>query len=131
MSRIAEMRERIKARQGDRSDTQIEKGIKVSTALQGRPRPDVSINNSKRTAEDHSKAIKKKIAAGWSPTTANFEKYNAETSKKAQAFDKEGNFVAEYPSLAEAARQLGISRSGIVGAMKRNGTAGGFSWKVV
>ena len=42
-------------------------------------------------------------------------------------YDKEMNFIAEYPSIAEAQRALGIKN--VSRAAKNNLTAGGFYWK--
>lgn len=46
-------------------------------------------------------------------TRAELEKHNVKTSKTICQFDKDLNFIAEYPSIAEAARQTGIDRTTI------------------
>lgn len=40
-----------------------------------------------------------------------------------------GDFICEYPSAAEAARQMGIHRTNITHACKTNGTTHGFMWR--
>ena len=45
-------------------------------------------------------------------------------------YDKEGNFIAEYPSLTEAAIQTGLSTGNICLACRgKQKTSGGFVWK--
>ena len=45
-------------------------------------------------------------------------------------YDLEGNFIKEYISLADAAKDVGIEKSTICQAAKKDsGTAGGFIWK--
>lgn len=51
-------------------------------------------------------------------------------SKTVFQFDKQGNFIKEYPSLAEAQRETGIDRSSIAKCCKGiQKTAKGFLWK--
>ena len=51
-------------------------------------------------------------------------------SKAVAQYDLQGNFIAEYPSVCEAERKLGINRGAISSALKgRRKTAGGFKWK--
>lgn len=45
-------------------------------------------------------------------------------------YDKNGNFVNEFSSLNEAQRQTGIRADNIRHSIKRNGTAGGYIWKI-
>lgn len=52
-------------------------------------------------------------------------------SKKVRQYSKDGTFIAEYPSLAEAERQTGVSQCGIYSANKRGGTSGGFRWEYI
>jgi hypothetical protein len=45
-------------------------------------------------------------------------------------YDLEGNFIAEYKSLSEAERQVGVKRNYILhNCTGRNKTSGGFVWK--
>lgn len=51
-------------------------------------------------------------------------------AKVVQQFDRNGNFIAEFGSIIEAANQLGIRPSGISGVcVGRKKTSGGFIWK--
>lgn len=51
-------------------------------------------------------------------------------SKVVLQFDKQGNFIAEYPSTAEAARQTGIYQASICACCNgKRKSAGGFVWK--
>lgn len=52
-------------------------------------------------------------------------------SKRVKQYDKNGKFIAEYPSLKEANRQTSICRSGIARCCDRNkqSTAGGYVWE--
>lgn len=53
-------------------------------------------------------------------------------SKIVLQFTKDGQFIAEYPSIAEASRQTGISQSHICSCCGgKQKTAGGFIWKYV
>ena len=49
--------------------------------------------------------------------------------KKILQFDKNGKFIKEYPSAAEAARDIGISHNTVIGCVDKEGTAGGFQWR--
>ena len=44
-------------------------------------------------------------------------------------FDKEGNFIQEFPNIQAAADAVHVSHAAIRSAISRNGTSGGFSWK--
>jgi len=54
-------------------------------------------------------------------------------SKKAVAvdqYDKDGNFIQSFGSIADAAHEIGCQRSGIVFCLKgRLSTSAGFVWK--
>lgn len=51
-------------------------------------------------------------------------------SKAILQFDLQGNLIAEYPSVCEAYRTLGINNKNICAVLKgKRGTAGGFKWK--
>ena len=57
---------------------------------------------------------------------------NILSSKPVLQYDLENNFIAEYPSIAEAIRQLGLDftlQSNIGRACRKNSTARGFRWK--
>lgn len=51
--------------------------------------------------------------------------------KRVRQVDASGRTIAEFPSLIEAERTLGICRANIASAIKRKGTAGGCRWEVV
>lgn len=44
-------------------------------------------------------------------------------------YDKEGNFIKEYPSIQAAADDMGVKRESILSSMSRNGSCKGFYWK--
>lgn len=44
-------------------------------------------------------------------------------------FDKEGNFIKEYPSIQAAANEMKVARESILSSIFRNGTCKGFRWK--
>ncbi len=45
-------------------------------------------------------------------------------------YDLDGNFIAEYESINEAARQLGIRNDGISACLrKKQNSSGGYIWK--
>lgn len=44
-------------------------------------------------------------------------------------FDKEGNFIKEYPSIQAAANEMNVARESILSSISRNGTCKGFRWK--
>jgi hypothetical protein len=52
-------------------------------------------------------------------------------SKPVLQFDKEGNFIAEYPSMREAQRVFGknIPIDKVCNGLPKRKTAGGFIWK--
>lgn len=53
---------------------------------------------------------------------------NSKTRAVSQ-YDLQMNFIKEYPSANEAARQLGIRQSLITAACQREGTSHGFNWR--
>ena len=65
---------------------------------------------------------------------SNIEKHRAAMAKtkgrKVDQFDKDGNYIKTYVSIAEAARELNISKAGIGFVLKgEHKTAGGYIWK--
>lgn len=44
-------------------------------------------------------------------------------------FDKEGNFIKEYPSIQAAANEMEVARESILSSISRNGTCKGFRWE--
>lgn len=44
-------------------------------------------------------------------------------------FDKQGNFIQEFPTIQAAADALGVTHAAIRSAMERNGSSGGYKWK--
>lgn len=44
-------------------------------------------------------------------------------------FDKEGNFIKEYPTIQAAADEVGVTHAAIRSAMNREGPSGGYKWK--
>lgn len=101
---------------GKRKDYEWDASIRLSTLN--------TINNPMKK-DGHSCKLKN----GWKPYTKNFELHNAKTSKPIGCYSKEGKLLKQYPSMNHAAKDLSINRSGIRGAILRNGTAGGFFWK--
>lgn len=89
------------------------------------------MQHSSNKAEVRKKALETKSQKGFTPTLENFKKYNSETSKAVVRINKFGIPTKYYSSMNHAAKDLGINRSGIVGAIKRNGTAGGYKWKLI
>lgn len=98
----------------------------------------------------HSKAAKEKMSHNRSGTKNAFygRKHTNETKiliskhhadvkggnnpnhKKVYQFDLKGNFIAEYSSLSEASRIVGVTESGISAvALNRQKTHGGYIWK--
>ena len=89
----------------------------------------------------HSKESKKKIAeAKTGEKHPMFGKHFSEESRKKISqskgvngilqFSKDGEFIAEYPSLMEASRQTGCNHGNICECCKGNHkSAGGFIWK--
>ena len=70
----------------------------------------------------HSEETKKKISKAL--------KGNQYRTVSVLQYDKEGNFIAEYPSLNEAGKQTGSHPSGITQACRgKRKTSGGFIWK--
>ena len=51
--------------------------------------------------------------------------------KKILQYDKDGNFIKEWPSAAAAAREYGVSACAIGSAAKRDGTSCGYKWKLI
>lgn len=59
-------------------------------------------------------------------------KIKIDRRKKVRSYKVNGEFVAEYNSIREAARIVGCANSNICGVLKGTGkTAGGFTWKYV
>ena len=68
-----------------------------------------------------------------------YKDYNQENARKRGTvryqgcrvgqYTKDGKFIQEYPSIAEAARSMGITNMAIGNALKRKGTSCGFVWK--
>ena len=55
---------------------------------------------------------------------------NPKISKQISQFDKEGNLIASYPSIAEASRQTGVKKSNIsLCSIRERLTAGGYIWR--
>jgi hypothetical protein len=51
------------------------------------------------------------------------------TSKKVYQYDLKGNFIKEYPSINEAARQMNVKNDGISACLrKKQNTAYGYQW---
>lgn len=44
-------------------------------------------------------------------------------------FDKQGNFIQEFPTIQAAADALGVAHPAIRSAIRRNGSSGGYIWK--
>lgn len=53
------------------------------------------------------------------------------SAKAVQQYDKEGNLIKTWNSLRSVERELKIPHSNIMSAIKRNGTAGGYIWKLI
>ena len=52
-------------------------------------------------------------------------------AKAVQQYDKKGNLIKTWDSLRSAERELNISHSNIISSIKRNGSSGGYIWKLV
>ena len=44
-------------------------------------------------------------------------------------FDKQGNFIQEFPTIQAAADAIGVTHDAVRSAILRNGTSGGYKWK--
>ena len=112
---------------------------KMSEALSGEKNP----NFGKHFSEEHKKKLSEALSGEKNP---NFGKHFSEEHKKkiseAQTgnhnrpqtqvlqFSKDGEFIAEYPSIKEAERQTGCNKGGICNCCKGNRkSAGGYIWK--
>jgi group I intron endonuclease len=97
---------------------------KISEALKGKTR-------SEETKQKLSKINKgKKLSEETKQKMSKSRKGNQNRSISVCQYDKEGNFIAEYPSLKEAGIQTGIHKVNICQACKgKHKTAGGFIWK--
>lgn len=98
---------------------------KMSEALKGRILSEETKNmiSKARVGKHHSEETRKKLSK------ANKGKINAPTKLIIQ-YSKDGEFIAEYPSIMEAERQTDISNSSICRCCKgKQKSAGGFIWK--
>ena len=104
---------------------------KLSEALKGRIIPDEVRQKTSQTLKGISKSeeTRKRMSdarTGWSMPKGG-------DSKKAipiDQYDKDGNFIKTFASLADAATELGCHRSGISFCLKgRTKTSAGFIWK--
>ena len=50
-------------------------------------------------------------------------------SKPVKCFDRQGNFIKEYPSMMQAERETNICHTTIFHACRHNATAGGYKWQ--
>lgn len=104
---------------------------KLSDALKGRI---ISEETRKKTSETMKGVPKsEETRQRMSEAQKGREKPKGKDSKKAVAihqFDKDGNFIKEFGSLADAASELGCQRSGICFCLKgRIKSSGGYVWK--
>jgi len=44
-------------------------------------------------------------------------------------FDRQGNFIQEFPTIQAAADFIGVTHAAVRSAIVRNGTCGGYKWK--
>ena len=44
-------------------------------------------------------------------------------------FDKQGNFIQEFPTIQAAADAVGVTHAAVRSALLRGGTSGGYKWK--
>ena len=98
---------------------------KISEALKGRILSEETKNmiSKARVGKHHSEETRKKLSK------ANKGKINAPTKSVIQ-YSKDGEFIAEYPSIMEAERQTGCKNESICQCCKgKQKSAGGFIWK--
>ena len=98
---------------------------KMSEALKGRILSEETKNmiSKARVGKHHSEETRKKLSK------ANKGKINAPTKSVIQ-YSKDGEFIAEYPSIMEAERQTGCKNESICQCCKgKQKSAGGFIWK--
>ena len=60
----------------------------------------------------------------------NFKKPNKPPGNEVDQFDAKGNFIKTHKNYNEAGRNVGVSKTAICAAIKRQGTSGGFYWKL-
>ena len=53
------------------------------------------------------------------------------SAKAVQQYDKKGNLIKTWDSLRSVERELNIPHSNIIASIKRNGSAGGYIWKLL
>ena len=53
------------------------------------------------------------------------------SAKAVQQYNKNGTFIKTWDSLRSVERELKIPHNNIIAAIRRNGSAGGFVWKLV
>lgn len=53
------------------------------------------------------------------------------SAKAVQQYNRDGTFIKTWDSLRSIERELKIPHSNIMSAIKRNGSAGGFVWKLI
>ena len=104
---------------------------KLSEALKGRIVPDEVRQKTSLTMSGVPKSEETRKRMSEAKTGLSMPK--GKDSKKAVAidqYDKDGNFIKSFGSLADAAAELGCQRSGICFCLKgRTKTSAGFIWK--
>lgn len=93
-------------------------------------------NYGKHISEEIKEKIRAKLKGGNNPNYGKPLKeehrqklsINSSVSKRVIQFDMDGNYITEYHSQNEAARQTGILESQICRACKEHKSAGGFLW---
>lgn len=53
------------------------------------------------------------------------------SAKAVQQYDKKGNLIKTWDSLRSVERELNIPHSNIIASIKRDGSAGGYIWKLL
>lgn len=113
-----------------------ERNKRISLKLTGFKRPPMSEKQKKQIGEfwkgnknrlnkKHTEKTKNKISTTKKGTTAH-------NSKKIKQYDIEGNFIKEWNSSHEAAKELNLSQGNIATVASKNGrrkSTGGFIWK--
>lgn len=105
--------------------------LKLSEALKGRIIPDEVRQKTSQTMKGVSKSEETRMRMSEARTGWSMPKGG--DSKKAipiDQYDKDGNFIKTFGSLADAAAELGCQRSGICFCLKgRTKSSAGFIWK--
>lgn len=61
----------------------------------------------------------------------NAQKLGHKGQTRVAQYDKNGNFIKEFPSFTAAAKEMGVTYAAISSAAKRDGLSCGFKWKII